>query len=339
VNVEAQSFKGRQRDLFIQPEQESIMSDSPISSCERPLILVHGGAYDIPESAHKAHLDGCTAAARAGFAVLSQGGSALDAVEAAVRVMEDDPTFDAGFGSFLNADGEVELDAIIMNGATLNFGSVAAVQRIKNPVSLARMVMDNTRHCMLAGNGAFQFADKMGIKPCRTQDLLHGRERERWEKARSGQTDQYDEFGNPLHSMPSDTVGAVAVDRNGNIAGATSTGGTFNKLPGRVGDSPLVGCGCYADNLSGAASSTGQGEAFMKIVACKTACDLMQSGMTAQEAAEATIARLGERTNGKGGLIVLSPAGGIGVAHNCRNIAYAVHAGDNVFHTGIANSD
>ena len=115
---------------------------------------------------------GCSAAAKAGYAILEKGGTALEAVEAAVRVMEDDPTFDAGFGSFLNCDGEVELDSIIMNGATLDFGSVAAVQRIKNPVSLARLVMEKSGHCMLAGDGAFRFADKMGIKPCRTQDLL-----------------------------------------------------------------------------------------------------------------------------------------------------------------------
>ena len=151
----------------------------------------------------------------------------------------------------------------------------------------------------------------------------------------------YDEFGNPIE-MPSDTVGAVALDLHGNIAGATSTGGTFNKLPGRVGDSPLVGCGCYADNQLGAASSTGLGEAFMKIVACKAACDFMApdgKALTAQQAAEATIARLGERTGGKGGLIVLSPTGQVGVAHNCRNIAFAVCTGDGEFKTGIKNTD
>jgi beta-aspartyl-peptidase (threonine type) len=317
------------------------MADSPISSTKAPVILVHGGAYDIPEAAQAAHLAGCSSAAKAGYAILEKGGTALEAVEAAVRVMEDDPTFDAGFGSFLNCDGEVELDSIIMNGATLDFGSVAAVQRIKNPVSLARLVMEKSGHCMLAGDGAFRFADKMGIKPCRTQDLLHGRERERWEKARSGEKVMYDEFGNPIE-MPSDTVGAVALDLHGNIAGATSTGGTFNKLPGRVGDSPLVGCGCYADNQLGAASSTGLGEAFMKIVACKAACDFMApdgKALTAQQAAEATIARLGERTGGKGGLIVLSPTGQVGVAHNCRNIAFAVCTGDGEFNTGIKNTD
>ncbi|MEF2146102.1 MAG: isoaspartyl peptidase/L-asparaginase [Desulfovibrionaceae bacterium] len=314
------------------------MAQAPLNGLKAPVILVHGGAYDIPEQAHEAHRQGCKAAAEAGFAVLQAGGSALDAVEAAVRVMEDDPTFDAGFGSFLNSDGDVELDSIIMNGKTLDFGSVAAVQRIKNPVSLARLVMEKSGHCMLAGNGAFRFADKMGIKPCRTQDLLHGRERERWEKARSGEKTTYDEFGNSLENMPSDTVGAVALDTEGNIAGATSTGGTFNKLPGRVGDSPLVGCGCYADNQLGAASSTGLGEAFMKIVACKAACDLAGQGLNAQKAAEATIARLEERTGGKGGLIVLSPNGDIGVAHNCKNIAFAVMSGDKQSLVGIHNN-
>lgn len=315
------------------------MADSPLSSTKAPIILVHGGAYDIPEAAQAAHVRGCSAAAEAGYAILERGGSALDAVEAAIRVLEDDPTFDAGLGAFLNADGEVELDSILMNGADLAFGSVAAVQRIKNPISLARLVMEKSGHCMLAGDGAFRFAEKMGIKPCRTQDLLSGRERERWERARSGEKIKYDEFGNP-RERPSDTVGAVALDLRGNIAGGTSTGGTFNKLPGRVGDSPLVGCGCYADNLLGAASSTGQGEAFMKIVACKAVCDLMgpdNGGLSAQRAAETVIARLGERTGGKGGLIVLSPTGQVGVAHNCRNIAFAVRSGDGGFRAGIKN--
>jgi beta-aspartyl-peptidase (threonine type) len=342
-----------------------------------PTIVVHGGAYDIPSETHQAHMDGCRRAAEAGWTVLAHGGSALDAVEAAVRVMEDDPTFDAGYGSFLNAAGEVELDAIIMDGRDLDLGAVAAVQRVRHPVTLARLVMTESEHALLAGAGAEAFARQHGLPVCSTEELLAGRELERWRAAHaSGNPHDWEPFGvacpeqsrraqgrpfghgrsvraqdrpfgvacpeqsrgaqdRPSGVAPSDTVGAVALDADGNLAAATSTGGTFNKLPGRVGDSPLVGCGAYADNRTGAVSATGLGEALMKVVISKTACDFIASGMTAQEAADAAIAVLAERTTGEGGLIVLDRLGGVGVAHNTPYIARAIVTPGRKVTTGI----
>lgn len=283
-----------------------------------PQLIVHGGAYDIPIETHDAHMLGCRQAAEVGWAVLENRGSALEAVEAAVRVLEDDPTFDAGRGAFLNAAGQVELDAIIVDGRYLDFGAVAAVQRVRHPVTLARLVMTESPHALLVGPGAEDFARRYGIPFCSPQELLVGRELARWQKQQEGEQHGWD--GNRL---PSDTVGAVAVDTEGNIAAATSTGGTFNKFPGRVGDSPLIGCGAYADNRTGAASATGMGEALMKVVISKTACDFIGQGMSAQQAADAAIAVLAERTTGQGGIIVVDRMGRIGVAHNTRYIAHA----------------
>ena len=297
-----------------------------------PAIVVHGGAYDIPTETHEAHIEGCRRAAEAGWAVLARGGAALEAVETAVRILEDDPTFDAGYGSFLNAAAEVELDAIIMDGSDLNLGAVAAVQRVHHPVTLARLVMTESEHALLAGRGAELFARQQGLPACSPEDLLAGRELERWRDAQAGGSPKDWE---PFGIAPSDTVGAVALDANGNLAAATSTGGTFNKLPGRVGDSPLVGSGAYADNRTGAVSATGLGEALMKVVISKTACDFIDRGMSAQEAAQAAIAILAERTTGEGGLIVVDRLGGVGVAHNTPYIAHAFISVDGKVSVGI----
>jgi beta-aspartyl-peptidase (threonine type) len=297
-----------------------------------PTILVHGGAYDIPTETHQAHIEGCRRAAEAGWAVLARDGTALEAVETAVRVLEDNPTFDAGCGSFLNAAAEVELDAIIIDGRDLDLGAVAAVQRVRHPVTLARLVMTQSEHAMLVGPGAEAFARQQGLPICPPEELLVGRELERWHNAQAGGSPQDWE---PFGITPSDTVGAVAFDANGNLAAATSTGGTFNKLPGRVGDSPLVGSGAYADNRTGAVSATGLGEALMKVVISKTACDFIDRGMTAQEAADAAIGVLAERTVGEGGLIVVDRLGGVGVAHNTPYIAHAFIAADGKVTTAI----
>ncbi len=295
-----------------------------------PILIVHGGAYDIPPETHEAHAAGCRRAAETGWAVLTEGGSALEAVEAAVRVLEDDPTFDAGRGSFLNAAGEVEMDAMIMDGRDLNCGAVAAVQRMRHPVTLARLVMTESEHNMLVGPGAEAFARAHGIPVCPPEELLVTRELERWRIESAGTPHQWD--GN---IKPADTVGAVALDAAGNLAAATSTGGTFNKLPGRVGDSPLVGCGTYADNRTAAVSATGQGEALMRVVISKTVCDFIAQGMTAQEAADRAIAVLAERTSGKGGMIAVDRWGRVGIAHNTPYIAHAVVTASGEILTGI----
>lgn len=296
----------------------------------KPVLIVHGGAWDIPVEDQQAHLEGCRQAAEAGWQALLDGGSALDAVEAAVRLMEDDPTFDAGVGSFLNAAGEVELDAIIMEGRGLNLGAVAAVQRVRHPVSLARLVMTESEHALLVGYGAEAFAREHHMPICPPWELLVGRELERWREFQAGHS-----LRPPDYFTPMGTVGAVALDRAGNLAAATSTGGTPNKLPGRVGDSPLVGSGAYADNRSAAASATGLGEALMKVVISKTACDQVARGLPPQQAAEAAIALLEERTGGHGGLIMVDRRGRVGIAHNTSHIAYAIVTAETLLRTGI----
>src|SRR5271165_1330425 len=241
-----------------------------------PVILVHGGAWAIPDDAVESHLRGVRAAAAAGFAVLHKGGSCLDAVEAAVVYMEDDETFDAGRGSFLNQDGRVQLDACMMDGATLRAGGVGCVEHIRNPIVAARKILADSPHVYFVGDGAERFAEEHGLELCSNDDLIIPREVERLREAKQqGYLQMPDEFG-PMRSH--DTVGAVACDSEGNIAAATSTGGTLNKAPGRVGDSSLIGCGCYADNLSAAVSTTGWGEPIMKLVLAKWAADRVATG-------------------------------------------------------------
>jgi beta-aspartyl-peptidase (threonine type) len=290
------------------------------SAISQPALIVHGGAWDIPDDQVNAHINGCRSACEVGWRLLREGTSALDAVEAAVREMEDDPTFDAGRGSYLNAAGQVELDALIMDGATLSAGSVAAVQHVRNPVSLARLVMEKSEHVMLVAKGAERFAREQGLPVCGPEDLLVGRELERWRVAQ-GNPDRL--ISQAFGTVYRDTVGAVARDTQGNIAAATSTGGTPNKLPGRVGDSPLIGCGAYAHNRSGGVSATGHGEALMKVVMSKTTCDLVASGLDAQRAAKAAIQVLAERVKGLGGVIVVDSEGRIGAAHNTPRMAHA----------------
>lgn len=290
----------------------------------RPVIIVHGGAGNIPEDLHRESLYGCREAAQAGWDLLARGGTAVDAVEAAVRLLEDAPVFDAGRGSVLNASGDIEMDAIIMDGRDLNLGAVIAVKRVHHPVSLARIVMTASKHTMLAGEGAETFAREHGVPLRPSWELIVNREAERWLSNRQSllQADAVSEDrSSPI--AQGDTVGAVALDVEGHLAAATSTGGTFNKHPGRVGDSPLVGCGAYVDDRSGAASATGDGEELMKIVISKVVCEHLDRGMTALEAAEAAIALLTERTVGQGGIIVLDRKGGIGIAHSTSYLAYA----------------
>ncbi|MEW6431258.1 MAG: isoaspartyl peptidase/L-asparaginase [Myxococcota bacterium] len=259
-----------------------------------PAILVHGGAgpaaSDDDAAAAKA---GCLRAAQVGHGVLLGGGSALDAVEAATRVLEDDPRFNAGTGAVLNASGEVELDASIMDGETLAAGAVAAVRTVKNPVTLARAVMERSRHVLLAGPGADAFARSVGIPAIEPGALVTERARRRWEARRQ------DTHG---------TVGAVAVDAMGRVAAATSTGGTNGKLPGRVGDSPLIGCGTCADGRVGAASATGVGEHIIRLTLTRRLLDLLERGETPEAALDACLGRI-VALGGEAGLILATPSG------------------------------
>jgi beta-aspartyl-peptidase (threonine type) len=311
-----------------------------------PVLLVHGGAWDIPDDMVDAHQNGVAKALAAGHALLQQGATALDAVEAAVAILEDDDTFDAGRGSFLTRDGRVQMDALLMDGSNLRAGGVACVERLRNPIHAARLVLDKSPHVYFVGEGAEQFAQAHGITLIDNSELVLDRERRRLEEAqaieRSGLPDQ--SFSGPPnevepptytpHSTSHDTVGAVALDSFGNLAAATSTGGTLNKTPGRVGDSSLIGCGGYADNHSAATSLTGWGEPIMKLVLGKWAVDRVAGGIPPELSAQDAIAYLNRRLNGHGGIILLGPDGRYGIAHNTPRMAWGV-ANASGMQTGI----
>jgi beta-aspartyl-peptidase (threonine type) len=309
-------------------------------------LIVHGGAWDIPDDEVAPHLAGCHRALAAGWEALMNGRSALDAVEIAVRIMEDDPTFNAGVGSVLNRDGLVELDAAIMDGATLRSGAVAAVRGIRNPISLARRVLESEA-MLLVGRGTERFADTAGIERCADEDMIVPRERARWEElcrlAAYRTPDAFQRLPGEVAGLrgivaggdyapdqpgwriqhPGDTVGAVALDRSGNLAAAVSTGGTPFKLPGRVGDTPLIGAGLYADVQTGGCASTGWGESIMKVLLAKTATDFLGAGYAPVEAARAAIERLEQRVHGLGGVILIDTRGRVGYAFNTPRMAYA----------------
>jgi len=285
-----------------------------------PVLLVHGGAWAIPDEMVDAHLDGVRAAIAAGWSVLNKGGSAVDAVEEAVVIMENDDAFDAGRGSFLNRDGKVQLDALIMDGATLRAGGVGCVEHIANPVRAARKVLGESPHVYFVAEGAERFAQEHGIPLCENEDLILPREIERLRALQSSTTKTEELFA---PTISHDTVGAVALDTSGNIAAATSTGGTLNKAPGRLGDSSLIGCGCYADNQSAAVSTTGWGEPIMKLVLAKWAADRVASGNLPQWVAAEAMNYLKDRVNGHGGIILLDAAGRFGLAHNTPRMAWA----------------
>jgi len=287
-----------------------------------PVLVIHGGAWAIPDDMVEAHLNGVRNAMSAGWRVLERGGPALDAVEEAVVIMEDDETFDAGRGSFLNRDGKVQLDAFIMDGATLRGGGVGCVERIANPVRAARKILSDSPHVYFVAEGAERFAEEHGIPLCRNDDLIIPREVERLREFQARAADARADLFAPTISH--DTVGAVALDADGNIAAATSTGGTLNKAPGRLGDSSLIGCGCYADNQTAAASTTGWGEPIMKLVLAKWAADRVATGSLPEWVAAEAINYLKDRVDGHGGMILLDNRGRFGIAHNTPRMAWAL---------------
>ncbi len=292
----------------------------------------------MPDDEIATHENGIANALAAGYALLERGAAAVDAVEAAVAVMEDDETFDAGRGSFLTQDGKAQLDALLMDGATLRTGGVACVERLRNPIHAARLVLDESPHVYFVGAGAERFARQHGMALCDNMDLVIPREQQRLYRAQAAELAGLGDttFSGPLAGVPvgplasHDTVGAVARDGEGNLAAGTSTGGTLNKAPGRVGDSSLIGCGCYADNLSAAVSLTGWGEPIMKLVLGKWAVDRVAAGASPEEAAGAAIAYLFERLGGHGGIILLGPDGRVGMAHNTPRMAWGLQTPDGV---------
>lgn len=259
-------------------------------------IIVHGGAGKVSLDSLEARKQGCRDSAEAGHVILKRGGHALDAVQAAVEVLENNPLFNAGTGSTLNREGLVETDAAIMDGATLKAGAVAAVSGIHNPIRLARAVMEYSPHILLAGEGAYRFAQQHSIETCDPKELVVPAQRSHWEK----------EHG---------TVGAVALDGEGWLAAATSTGGIFDKLPGRVGDTPLIGCGTYAD-AHAAVSCTGYGEDIMRTTLARHTAYLVEQGLDVTAAAKQAIAYLSEHTHGEAGIILMSNQGLDGFARN-----------------------
>jgi L-asparaginase / beta-aspartyl-peptidase len=300
-----------------------------------PTLLVHGGAWAIPAEMVEAHRLGVSNALAIGYALLEDGATAVEAVEAAVTILEDDETFDAGRGSYLTSTGRVQLDALIMDGGTLRAGGVACVERLRNPIQAARLVLDKSPHVYFVGTGAEDFAREHGMELIENSDLVLEREKARLadaqSKARVGLPDLTfagDDKSPETPARPEfdshDTVGAVALDSHGNLAAATSTGGTLNKAPGRVGDSSLIGCGCYADNLSAAVSLTGWGEPIMKLVLGKWAVDRVAAGSTPQQAATDAIEYLFDRLGGHGGIILLGPDGTVGLAHNTPRMAWGI---------------
>jgi beta-aspartyl-peptidase (threonine type) len=315
-------------------------------------LIVHGGAWAIPDDMIDAHRNGVSNALAIGYALLQDGASAVDAVEAAVTILEDDETFDAGRGSFLTSSGHVQLDALLMDGSNLRAGGVACVERIRNPIQAARLVLDKSPHIYFVGSGAEDFAQQHGMALIDNSELVLDRERERLAdaqaKASAGLPDltfagddksPETAVNTPIPGFDShDTVGAVALDSKGNLAAATSTGGTLNKAPGRVGDSSLIGCGCYADNLSAAVSLTGWGEPIMKLVLGKWAVDRIQRGTAPEVSAQDAIAYLYKRLQGHGGIILLGPDGRFGLAHNTPRMAWGI-ANDQGLRTGISSDE
>lgn len=290
-------------------------------------IVVHGGAGNISPERFDIAQQGCKEAIQVGWRLLQDGGTALEAVEAAVRSLEDNPNFNAGTGACLTSEGTIELDAGMMEGHTLRVGAVAGIEHIKHPISLARMVMESP-HVLLVGKGAQDFALEQGVTLCSFEDLLTERQYNNWKESIAASDDGEPRYHRrvvqPLAQREDQhgTVGAVALDSSGYLAAATSTGGTLNKYPGRVGDSPLVGCGFYADD-NAAISCTGHGEDFIRLLIAKRAADGVAQGMTARDAAEATIALLGAKAEGQGGLIIVDRFGNVGFAWNTEHMAYA----------------
>lgn len=297
-------------------------------------IIVHGGAgaWKLEQGRLTEAVAACQEAARAGHELLKAGGSSMDAVEAAVLILEDSPVLDAGRGSYLNSAGEIEMDAIIMDGRTLALGAVGAIQRVRHPISLARRIIAESRHNLLVAHGAESFADAVGFPRCDVTELLAGEEKERYAAYQADPN--YDLEAMYAGEGDTGTVGAVALDQHGDVAAATSTGGTRLKKPGRIGDTPLVGSGAYADNWHGAASATGYGEDLMKILISKRVCDFLANGLSAANACQAAVQVLTERVEGRGGVIAVDARGNVGFAHNTVAMPHAWVTGDGVLASG-----
>ena len=274
---------------------------------------------------------GVKKAATAGSDALKHGGSALDAVESAVMSMEDDDVFNAGLGSSLALDKSIQMESSIMDGRTLSAGAVGLLSNIRYPVHLARIIMENTDHIFIVGRSAEKLAEVFNMeRRDPNTELREGYWHELKDKAAHGRIDYFPRLSKLLESHPDlfnlDTVGAVAVDKDSNVAAATSTGGISLKVPGRIGDSPLIGCGNYADNEAGACSATGIGEIAIRLVLAKSTCDFMRAGQTPQEATEGSIREVNRRipdAANQMGLVAVDSRGRVGAAHNSHHMCWS----------------
>ncbi|XP_036151719.1 isoaspartyl peptidase/L-asparaginase isoform X1 [Myotis myotis] len=306
-----------------------------------PVVVVHGGgASHIAKDRKEMVRQGVLRAATAGYSVLKAGGSAVDAVESAVAVLEDDPEFNAGCGSVLNVNGEVEMDASIMSGKDLSSGAVSAVRCIANPIKLARLVMEKTPHCFLTDRGAAEFAAAMGVREVPREQLVTERNRRRLEKEKHCKS-----APKPEPQKHLGTVGAVALDSKGDVAYATSTGGIVNKMVGRVGDSPCIGSGGYADNDIGAISTTGHGESILKVNLARLTLFHVEQGKTLEEAAEVSLGYMKSKLKGLGGVILVNKAGDWTVKWTSESMPWAaaqagkLHCGIDLNTTSITDLD
>ncbi len=290
-------------------------------------IVVHGGAGFWRRDIRRG-IAGVGNAVSAGSEVLRRGGAALDAVEAAIVVMEDNPVFNAGKGSSLTAAGTVEMDAAIMDGQNLSAGAVALLHNVKNPIRLARIVMEKTDHVLLAGEKAEELAQSFKLPQAnpvtayRRRVLLELKRdlrspRARWIENNPKLLAEHPEL------LRKDTVGAVAADDDGNFAAAASTGGPTMKLPGRIGDTPQIGSGLYADDMAGAATVTGLGEVAIRLTLSKTVCSLMENGATAQAASVQAVKTASNRLRGEAGVIAIDCNGRIAAVHNTPLMPWA----------------
>lgn len=274
----------------------------------KPALIVHGGAWDWPDVKDTPKGESIKKALAIAWEILQKGGTALEAVEKAINWLEDDPLFDAGTGSHLNAEGVVEMDAILIDAAKRNFGAVAGVSRVRYPISLARLVLEQTEHNFFVGANADALAARLGMPLVPNITLVSDEELEAYRRKDT--------------SGAWDTVGAVALDKNGNLAVGTSTGGTPMKAAGRVGDSPLFGAGGYADEFGGA-SATGKGEHAMRVLLSRSVVDEIRHGKTAPAAAEAAMSYIESVFNeSMVGTIVMDKDGNIGAAHTTPKMAY-----------------
>ncbi|XP_045478220.1 isoaspartyl peptidase/L-asparaginase-like [Harmonia axyridis] len=295
-----------------------------------PILIVHGGAGDIKDSRVPDKIKGVKIAAKAGYKILKNGGTALDAVETAVRILEDDESMNAGRGSVLNLDGEVEMDASIMDGSTLAAGAVTIVRDIAHPISLARLVMERTPHVLLAGPGANKFAEEQGIPRLLPGSLItpFAKEALKEFKKKGG---SLTEIGGKDNPGDVGTVGAVALDSQGHLAAATSTGGINGKMVGRSSDTSLIGSGTYADDEIGGVSTTGHGDSIIKVCMAYAILKNIENGSDPQKATQSVLDKMSAKLNNTAGAITISKTGEIGVGFSSKRMSWAYQKADTIY--------